>query len=482
MFLDFQKYIYFRSALVRTLFTRIKKNIKGGSDSVKMVTRYTIDQILSCTADGGQRATSPAVAPGNETPFGLSAAAARTSPASPPSPPPQTLDLSLPTRRREEGNGQSNLSKWSDAHRPLEVKLEGDDERKDRRHSPPPLPLHSPKGVSSEAKENRRGEEEDGQRGGYGQHAPASTVARPVPVRLGQASKPPLHGPPTQSLVEPALTAAHLRPPQHLRAEWRPELLYGGGGRGGERAFGLLEANGGGGGGGGAGRGGDRGYGLMDPSFGGDVCGMMLRQYLEAHYRSLVAPRAFLPLGIPLFDPATLGYPHPAMTRSRRRGGQVRFTGEQTRQLESWFAKHKYITPQLRKTIARDLSLQERQVKTWFQNRRAKWRKGQTQIDGGAYHDLHHSPSSPSSRASEEDRHEREEEEEEMEEEEEVVLEDEVEEEERGVENVEMAGHHSQDFLKRGEEMVNEEEGEGGVASRKEERGAHKMLRRKNYV
>ncbi|XP_063602727.1 homeotic protein labial-like [Penaeus indicus] len=442
-----------------------------------MVTRYTIDQILSCTTEG-QKAKSPAVAPGDEAPFGLSAAATRTSPASPSSPASQTLDLSLPTgvRRRDEGIGRSSLAKWSDVQRPREVKRERDDERRDPHQSPPSA---VPRAPSSEVKEKWKDEEEDGQQAGYGPRAlaPASTVARPVPVRLAQASKPTLHGPPTQSLVEPALASAHLRPPQHLRAEWRPDLLYGGGGRGGERPFGILEANVGGGG-----RGGDRGYGLLDPNLGGDVCGLMVRQYLEAHYRSLVAPRAFLPLGIPLLDPATFAYPHPAMNRSRRRGGQVRFTGEQTRQLEAWFAKHKYITPQLRKTIARDLSLQERQVKTWFQNRRAKWRKGQIHIDGGAYHDLHpspNSPSSPSSRTSEEDRHEREEEEEEMEEE--VMLEDRDEEEESGARNVKMA-EGKRDLPKRGEDVVNKEEEEGGAASRKEEKGAHKMLLRKNHV
>lgn len=269
-----------------------------------MVTRYTIDQILSCTAEGGQKATSPAVAPRDEVPFGLSAAATRTSPASPSSPASQTLDLSLSTgvRRRDEGIGRNNPAKWSDVQRPREVKREKDDERRDHHQSPSSV---VPRALSTEVKENWKDEEEDRQQAGYGHRAqvPASTVARPVPVRLGQASKPTLHGPPTQSLAEPALATAHLRPPEHLRAGWRPDLLYAGGGRGGERSFGILEANGGGGGGG---RIGDRGYGLLDPNLGGDVCGLMVRQYLEAHYRSLVAPRAFLPLGIPLLDPGEL--------------------------------------------------------------------------------------------------------------------------------------------------------------------------------
>ncbi|XP_042877771.1 homeobox protein Hox-A4-like [Penaeus japonicus] len=466
-----------------------------------MVTRYTIDQILSYTGDGGQGATSPAVAPDDEMPFGIPPTG-RTSPASSSSSPFQTLDLSLPTgvRRRDEGISQQNHPKWANAQRPRETgpphsRREEDNGEKYPHHPHPPA---IPKAPSSEAKEKRKDEEEEeeeqeeeeeGQRGGHGQHvqAPVSTVARPVPLRLGHASQPTLHRAPSQNLLEPALAAAHLRLPQHLRAEWRPELLYGGGGRG-ERGYGLLEANGGLGG-----RRGERAYGNMEASLGGDVCGLMVQQYLEAHYRSLVAPRAFLPLGFPLLDPASLGYPNAAVSRSRRRGGQVRFTGDQTRQLETWFAKHKYITPQLRKTIARDLSLHERQVKTWFQNRRAKWRKAQTQIDGGAYHNLHlspHSPSSPSSRVSEEDRQGREEEGEEKEEgmeeneEDEVMFEDEAGEEDDAVGGVEVTeGRYDQDVLKRGEDMIKKEEGVEGAASKKEEeKGAHRMPRRKSNV
>lgn len=41
----------------------------------------------------------------------------------------------------------------------------------------------------------------------------------------------------------------------------------------------------------------------------------------------------------------------------------MRFTVKQTRQLEWWFSRHKYITPAQRKTIARELSLHEKQVR-----------------------------------------------------------------------------------------------------------------------
>ncbi|GMT36758.1 hypothetical protein PFISCL1PPCAC_28055, partial [Pristionchus fissidentatus] len=68
--------------------------------------------------------------------------------------------------------------------------------------------------------------------------------------------------------------------------------------------------------------------------------------------------------------------PYPTKTSShKRKGGQIRFTNEQTDALEQKFDGHKYLSPQDRKKLAKVLCLSERQVKTWFQNRRAKWRR-----------------------------------------------------------------------------------------------------------
>jgi len=60
---------------------------------------------------------------------------------------------------------------------------------------------------------------------------------------------------------------------------------------------------------------------------------------------------------------------------SKRKGGQVRFSHVQSVELERVFSLQKYISPQERKQLSRFLQLSERQVKTWFQNRRAKWRR-----------------------------------------------------------------------------------------------------------
>ncbi|XP_063230908.1 hematopoietically-expressed homeobox protein HHEX-like [Bacillus rossius redtenbacheri] len=60
---------------------------------------------------------------------------------------------------------------------------------------------------------------------------------------------------------------------------------------------------------------------------------------------------------------------------SKRKGGQVRFSPEQTSALEQRFSGHKYLSPEQRRLLADRLKLTDRQVKTWFQNRRAKWRR-----------------------------------------------------------------------------------------------------------
>ncbi|KAM8704365.1 hypothetical protein ACLKA7_008899 [Drosophila subpalustris] len=69
----------------------------------------------------------------------------------------------------------------------------------------------------------------------------------------------------------------------------------------------------------------------------------------------------------------------------KRKGGQIRFTSQQTKNLENRFASSKYLSPEERRHLALQLKLTDRQVKTWFQNRRAKWRRAnQTKRSGGS--------------------------------------------------------------------------------------------------
>ena len=52
------------------------------------------------------------------------------------------------------------------------------------------------------------------------------------------------------------------------------------------------------------------------------------------------------------------------------------FSAHQIQTMEKEFAKCRYVSEDRRAGLASDLDLTEMQVKTWFQNRRTKWKKG----------------------------------------------------------------------------------------------------------
>ena len=51
------------------------------------------------------------------------------------------------------------------------------------------------------------------------------------------------------------------------------------------------------------------------------------------------------------------------------------FSAHQIQTMEKEFAKCRYISEDRRAELASDLNLTEMQVKTWYQNRRTKWKK-----------------------------------------------------------------------------------------------------------
>ena len=63
-------------------------------------------------------------------------------------------------------------------------------------------------------------------------------------------------------------------------------------------------------------------------------------------------------------------------TKSRRK--RTAFTSQQLLELEREFHTKKYLSLEERSQIARTLKLSEVQVKIWFQNRRAKWKRVRT--------------------------------------------------------------------------------------------------------
>lgn len=63
---------------------------------------------------------------------------------------------------------------------------------------------------------------------------------------------------------------------------------------------------------------------------------------------------------------------------TRYRRARTVFTQTQLRAFEKRFEKQKYLNTQERYDLARSLGLSALQVKTWFQNRRMKWKKTKT--------------------------------------------------------------------------------------------------------
>lgn len=57
------------------------------------------------------------------------------------------------------------------------------------------------------------------------------------------------------------------------------------------------------------------------------------------------------------------------------------FTSSQLQELERMFSQQKYLTKHDRCVLAKSLSLTEKHVKTWYQNRRTKWKRDTTTAD-----------------------------------------------------------------------------------------------------
>lgn len=79
-------------------------------------------------------------------------------------------------------------------------------------------------------------------------------------------------------------------------------------------------------------------------------------------------------------------YTNPRRPRKpvKRQKQRPLFTPEQLHKLEEEFVNEKYISKSRRCKLAMEISLTEAQVRTWFQNRRTRWRKEVHEEDGDA--------------------------------------------------------------------------------------------------
>ncbi|CAF4247057.1 unnamed protein product, partial [Rotaria magnacalcarata] len=62
-------------------------------------------------------------------------------------------------------------------------------------------------------------------------------------------------------------------------------------------------------------------------------------------------------------------------TNKKPRKARTAFTDQQLNCLEKSFERQKYLSVQDRMELAARLSLSDTQVKTWYQNRRTKWKR-----------------------------------------------------------------------------------------------------------
>lgn len=69
-----------------------------------------------------------------------------------------------------------------------------------------------------------------------------------------------------------------------------------------------------------------------------------------------------------------IGHPYQNRTPPKRKKPRTSFTRLQIAELEKRFHKQKYLASAERAALAKTLKMTDAQVKTWFQNRRTKWR------------------------------------------------------------------------------------------------------------
>lgn len=84
----------------------------------------------------------------------------------------------------------------------------------------------------------------------------------------------------------------------------------------------------------------------------------------------------FLPVAAlsPFSGTRRIGHPYQNRTPPKRKKPRTSFSRSQVLELERRFLRQKYLASAERAALAKALRMTDAQVKTWFQNRRTKWR------------------------------------------------------------------------------------------------------------
>lgn len=104
--------------------------------------------------------------------------------------------------------------------------------------------------------------------------------------------------------------------------------------------------------------------------------------YCYPHHSSVYMPRYSYPLyrfSNPFLQSISPQKDNPWFHKRKTR---TIFTTAQLEILEERFSKQKYLSAAERVYLSMQLGLNTQQVKTWFQNRRTKWKKTASQVEG----------------------------------------------------------------------------------------------------
>jgi len=87
-----------------------------------------------------------------------------------------------------------------------------------------------------------------------------------------------------------------------------------------------------------------------------------------------------------------IGHPYQNRTPPKRKKPRTSFSRLQIMELEKRFHRQKYLASAERSALAKSLKMTDAQVKTWFQNRRTKWRLVEDKVFMLTFNLFTHSP------------------------------------------------------------------------------------------